>query len=216
MNPAMRTGPPTSLRRPIDRSSRVWFQGFEEVAMESLERTTRRVAIRTGTPMSEATLAANGAPTVVLVHGAWPDGSGWAGVIAPLHRAGEAVVAPANPLRDISGTLGELQRVLGAIAEGLREPAPPADLLATPEVAVLPARAESGSLAQTRLLAGGLSGREVEVLQLVAEGLTNAQIAERLFVSPKTVGSHLVSIFGKLGVTSRAAATRCAIEQGLV
>ena len=54
------------------------------------------------------------------------------------------------------------------------------------------------------------------MLSLVAEGLTNAQVAGRLFLSPKTVGSHLVSIFGKLGVTSRAGATRVAIERGLV
>ena len=166
--------------------------------------------------MSAATPAANGALTVALVHGAWADGSGWAAVIATLHRAGEAVVAPTNALRDISGTIDELRRVVGALAEGLRDPEPPADFLAAPEVAVLPAHAESGSLAHPPPCPLGLSGREVEVLRLVAEGLTNSQIAERLFISPKTVGSHLVSIFGKLGVTSRAGATRFAIEHGLV
>ena len=46
--------------------------------------------------------------------------------------------------------------------------------------------------------------------------ITNARIAERLFLSPKTVSTHLVSIFGKLGVASRAGATRFAIEHGLV
>jgi DNA-binding NarL/FixJ family response regulator len=54
------------------------------------------------------------------------------------------------------------------------------------------------------------------VLRLVADGLTTPQIAERLFISPKTVSTHLVSIFGKLGVTSRAGATRFALEHGLV
>jgi DNA-binding NarL/FixJ family response regulator len=53
------------------------------------------------------------------------------------------------------------------------------------------------------------------VLRLVASGLTNAQVAERLVVSPLTVNAHLRSIFGKLGVTSRAAATRYAVEHGL-
>ena len=62
----------------------------------------------------------------------------------------------------------------------------------------------------------GLTPREREVLALAAAGLTNAQIADRLFLSPKTVSSHLVSVFGKLGVTSRAGATRFAIEHGLV
>ena len=166
--------------------------------------------------MSAATPAANGVLTVVLVHGAWADGSGWAGVIATLQRAGEALVAPANPLRDISGTIDELRRVVGAIAEGLRDPDPRSDVLAAPEVAVLPARAGSGSPPDLAPFPLGLSGREVEVLCLVADGLTNAQVAGRLFISPKTVGSHLVSIFGKLGVTSRASATRFAIEHGLI
>jgi DNA-binding CsgD family transcriptional regulator/tetratricopeptide (TPR) repeat protein len=61
----------------------------------------------------------------------------------------------------------------------------------------------------------GLTPREIEVLKLVAEGLTNAQIAERLFLSPRTVHSHLNSIYQKLGVSSRSAATRFAIEHDL-
>jgi DNA-binding CsgD family transcriptional regulator len=61
----------------------------------------------------------------------------------------------------------------------------------------------------------GLTPREVEVLGLVAEGLTSAQIAERLFLSPRTVHRHLNSIYHKLGVSSRSAATRFAIEHGL-
>jgi DNA-binding NarL/FixJ family response regulator len=160
--------------------------------------------------MSVATSAPNGAPTVVLVHGAW------AGVFAPIHLAAGSAVTPGNPLRDIFGTLDELQRVLGAIAEGLHAPEPPAAFAAAPEVAALPAQTASGSSARSPRLPEGLSGREIEVLRLVAEGLTNAQVAARLFLSPKTVGSHLGSIFGKLGVTSRAGATRVAIEHGLV
>ena len=62
----------------------------------------------------------------------------------------------------------------------------------------------------------GLTAREVEVLRLVAEGLTDRKVAERLFVSPRTVNTHLASIYGKLGVGSRAAATRFAVEQRLV
>ena len=62
----------------------------------------------------------------------------------------------------------------------------------------------------------GLTPREVEVLGLVAEGLTNAQVAHRLFLSPRTVHRHLSSIYRKLGVSSRAAATRFAVEHGLV
>ena len=53
------------------------------------------------------------------------------------------------------------------------------------------------------------------MLGLVAEGLTNAQIAERLFLSPRTIHRHLNSIYHKLGVRSRTAATRFAIKHGL-
>ena len=62
----------------------------------------------------------------------------------------------------------------------------------------------------------GLSAREMEVLRLVAQGLTNPEVAERLFLSPRTVGQHLRSIFNKLGVSSRTAASRIAIERGLL
>ncbi len=66
-----------------------------------------------------------------------------------------------------------------------------------------------------RPLPGGLSPREAEVLVLVARGLTNRAIGEELFISEKTVTSHLTHMFTKLGVTSRAAATAFAYEHGL-
>jgi DNA-binding CsgD family transcriptional regulator len=58
----------------------------------------------------------------------------------------------------------------------------------------------------------GLTPRELDVLRLVAEGLTDPEVAERLYVSPRTVSSHLTSVYTKLGVSSRAAATRIAVE----
>jgi len=62
----------------------------------------------------------------------------------------------------------------------------------------------------------GLTAREVEVLRLVAAGLTDAQVAEQLVISLRTVTTHLTSIYNKLGVNSRAAATRFAVERHLV
>jgi predicted ATPase/DNA-binding CsgD family transcriptional regulator len=62
----------------------------------------------------------------------------------------------------------------------------------------------------------GLTAREVEVLRLVAQGMTNAQMAEQLVISPHTVNTHLKSIYGKIGVSSRSAATRYAIEHKLL
>jgi DNA-binding NarL/FixJ family response regulator len=61
----------------------------------------------------------------------------------------------------------------------------------------------------------GLTRREVEVLQLLAEGLTNAQIAKRLVLSTLTINTYLRTIYGKLEVTSRSAATRRTLELGL-
>ena len=61
----------------------------------------------------------------------------------------------------------------------------------------------------------GLTAREVEVLRLVAKGLTDTRVAEELVLSPRTVHTHLSSIYSKLGITSRSAATRYAIEHKL-
>jgi HD-GYP domain-containing protein (c-di-GMP phosphodiesterase class II) len=61
-----------------------------------------------------------------------------------------------------------------------------------------------------------LSDREVEVLRLVARGLTNKEVASALGISTKTAGHHLQHIFEKLGVTTRAAATMVAMQRGLV
>jgi DNA-binding CsgD family transcriptional regulator len=61
-----------------------------------------------------------------------------------------------------------------------------------------------------------LTEREVEVLCLVASGLTDAQVAERLVISPRTVRGHLHSIYTKIQVNSRSAATRYAVDRRLV
>jgi DNA-binding NarL/FixJ family response regulator len=63
---------------------------------------------------------------------------------------------------------------------------------------------------------GELTDREVEVLRLVAQGLTNAQVAERLVISPRTVDAHLRSIYNKLNISSRHAALHYAHEHHLI
>ena len=65
-------------------------------------------------------------------------------------------------------------------------------------------------------LPDGLTPREVEVLRLIAEGLTNTEIAERLVVSAATVKSHVNHIFAKAGVRDRAQAVVYAYSNGLV
>jgi DNA-binding CsgD family transcriptional regulator len=113
------------------------------------------------------------------------------------------------------------------LAEGRRGDAEPlvveATVIAT-DLGAAPLRAAAESLASEisegqRVGIGfpaGLSLREVEVLRLVAEGLTDGAVAERLFISPRTVSQHLRSIYGKINVSSRTAATRFAVEHSLL
>jgi len=62
----------------------------------------------------------------------------------------------------------------------------------------------------------GLTARELEVLRLIASGRTNRAIAEQLFLSEKTIDRHVSNIFGKLEVSTRAAATAFAYQHKLV
>lgn len=61
-----------------------------------------------------------------------------------------------------------------------------------------------------------LSPREVEILRLLSRGLANRAIARELFISEATVKTHLVHIFGKLGVDNRTAAITTALERGII
>ncbi len=61
-----------------------------------------------------------------------------------------------------------------------------------------------------------LSGREIEVLELVAQGKSNQEIGRALHISTATVKTHLVHVFAKLGVTDRTAAVTVALERGVI
>ncbi len=73
-----------------------------------------------------------------------------------------------------------------------------------------------GPRASTRAHPAGLTAREAEVLALVAAGLRNAEIAERLFLTPKTVSHHLSAIYAKLGVETRIEDARAASQLGIL
>jgi DNA-binding NarL/FixJ family response regulator len=67
------------------------------------------------------------------------------------------------------------------------------------------AELRAGGLPSSRRVIDSLTPQQREIALLAAAGLTNKQIGERLFLSPRTVGTHLYQLFPKLGVTSRAA-----------
>ena len=115
--------------------------------------------------------------------------------------------------------------IIAAVEAGaggyLLKDAPPEELIA----AVRAAAAGQSALApgitgrlmdRMRAPATALSAREAEVLGLVADGLSNARIAQQLFVSQATIKSHLVHIFDKLQADSRTAAVAIARQRGLI
>lgn len=102
-----------------------------------------------------------------------------------------------------------------AVAEGKKLTT--AEFLALVDRITAPApRHEPTSKVAETVSPAGLTARELEVLRLVAAGLTNAQVAEQLTVTPRTVNAHLTAIYGKLGVTGRSGAIRYALEHRLI
>ena len=115
--------------------------------------------------------------------------------------------------------------ILAAIEAGasgyLLKDAPPDELTTAVRAAAAGQSALAPVIAQRlmqrmRLPSRSLTSREAEVLTLVAEGLSNQQISQHLFLSQATVKSHLVHIFTKLGVDSRTAAVAAAGIRGLI
>ncbi len=127
----------------------------------------------------------------------------------------EATGAPEGPVwrADLERRLAPARSKLGAraAAEALER----GRALAPGEAVALLERAPE-TLETPPELPAGLSAREAEVLRLVARGLSDRRVAEDLFVSRRTVNAHLRSIYGKLGVGSRAEAARFAAQNGLL
>lgn len=105
----------------------------------------------------------------------------------------------------------EGERLPAAVLQGIIEPSQPQG----PEMPVAAEKAGPPAPSLPPSATYGLTPRELDVLRLVASGLTDAQVAGRLVISPRTVGKHLQSIYSKLYLPSRSAATRWAIEHGL-
>ncbi|MEU4774333.1 response regulator transcription factor [Micromonospora sp. NPDC023644] len=132
---------------------------------------------------------------------------------------------PDGPVVLVLTTYDNDADILAAVEAGaigyLLKDAPPEELAAAVRAAAAGRSALAPVVARRlmgRLRTPGtaLSRRETEVLQLVAEGLSNQQISRRLHLSPATVKTHLVHVYGKLGVDSRTAAVAAARARGLI
>jgi ATP/maltotriose-dependent transcriptional regulator MalT len=139
------------------------------------------------------------------IRGDWrPAAAEWARIGDPYERALDLASAGlAEPCMEALDVLDDL----GAVAAGRQVRA----LLRELGVVRIP----RGRLRATRENPAGLTDRQVDVLALLATGLTNAEIAERLVVSTRTVDHHVSAILTRLDVGSRRAAARRAAELGL-
>ncbi|WP_406375015.1 response regulator transcription factor [Streptomyces sp. NBC_00647] len=172
-------------------------------------------------PTAEAAVERAGAGDVDVVLMDLQFGSGMHGA-----EATAAITArPGAPRVLVLTTYDTDADILAAVEAGasgyLLKDAPPEELSA----AVRTAASGHSALAPTvadrlmdrmRTPAAALSRRELEVLELVKDGLSNQQISKKLFLSQATVKSHLVHIYAKLGVDSRTSAVATATERGVI
>ena len=155
------------------------------------------------------------------------------GEIAVQHR--ERLDGSGYPRGLSGGAIGRLARVLGAADAylSMREPRPHRPARPAEEaVAEMRAEVRAGRLdgaavdavleaaghrlPRRREALSGLTAREVEVLILLARGMSNRQIAEQLVITPKTAGNHVEHIYAKIDASSRAAAALFAVQHGLL
>jgi HD-GYP domain-containing protein (c-di-GMP phosphodiesterase class II) len=155
------------------------------------------------------------------------------GEIAVQHR--ERLDGSGYPRGLSGGAIGRQARLLGAAAayQSMREPRPyrpprspeeaAAELRADVRAGRLDGEAADAVLAaaghrlpRRRDALAGLTAREIEVLVLLARGMSNRQIAEKLVITPKTAGNHVEHIYAKIGASSRAAAAMFAVRHGLL
>ena len=121
-------------------------------------------------------------------------------IVLPLLQAG------ATGFISRDATVGDLARAIIAAGRG--------EIVLPPEIAVQSLMALAQGQPVEKEMVAPLSERETEVLRLLAQGLTNKDIAQALILSVRTVEAHLRGIFAKLGVSSRTEAALWAVQHG--
>lgn len=159
------------------------------------------------------------APDLVLMDLRMPDGDG----VTATHRLRERHPGTQVLVLTTYDTDADILRAIEAGATGyLLKDATRDELLQAVRLAAAGETALAPTVA-SRLVervrnpaAGALSQREIEILELVAKGLTNRDIGEQLFISEATVKTHLLHIFAKLGVEDRTHAVSEAVTRGII
>lgn len=171
-----------------------------------------------GDGTSAIALAAELEPDVVLCDLRLGDGLDGVGVTRALRGSGGPAIVILTTYDHDTDIMRAVEA--GAVGYLLKDAAPETIVRAVEQAAagesVLTAAQTERVVATMRSAPRALSEREREVLALVVEGLSNRQIAKRLFVSEATVKTHLAHVFDKLDVTSRTAAAAAARSLGLV
>ncbi|HEV8461580.1 MAG TPA: AAA family ATPase [Gaiellaceae bacterium] len=147
-----------------------------------------------------------------------PGSTPWAAVLQRDWRAAADAFGEAGWPYDRALMLslaGDERSLLEAIAIAHRLGAAPLTRRVTQQLRELGARVPRGPRRTTRSNGAGLTGRQLEVLGLLSEGLTNAEIADRLVVSPRTAEHHVAAVLQKLRAPSRRDAVRRAVELGV-
>ncbi|MEU9307351.1 response regulator transcription factor [Streptomyces sp. NPDC048256] len=179
------------------------------------------VAAEAGSGEDAVRLAARLRPDLVLMDLRFGSGAGIDGIEAVRRLAAEAPGIPVVMLTSYSGR-ADVVRALEAGARGyVLKAGPPQELFRAVRGAAagalgLASEVVGELVAQSPAPQRELSGREVEVVRLLAEGLSNRAIAEALFLSEATVKTHLVRVYRKLGADNRAAAVSEAVRRGLL
>ncbi|MEU9431559.1 response regulator transcription factor [Streptomyces sp. NPDC048252] len=179
------------------------------------------VAAEAGSGEDAVRLAARLRPDLVLMDLRFGSGAGIDGIEAVRRLAAEAPGIPVVMLTSYSGR-ADVVRALEAGARGyVLKAGPPQELFRAVRGAAagalgLASEVVGELVAQNPAPQRELSGREVEVVRLLAEGLSNRAIAEALFLSEATVKTHLVRVYRKLGADNRAAAVSEAVRRGLL
>jgi DNA-binding NarL/FixJ family response regulator len=191
---------------------------FRAFVRDLLERAGFEVA-ESGDGEAALGVAALRRPELVLLDVCLPRASGYEVCRELRDRFGDSL-----GIIFVSGErIESIDRVSGLLLgadDYLSKPFDPDELLARVKTVLRrvsrPSSNGHGKVVASSIPDAELTPRELEVLQLLAEGLTQAQIASQLVISPRTVGTHIQNLLGKLDVHSRAQAVAHAHRAGLV